>query len=92
MQTIREKRVKHTSPLISPTPFDRDVFGESPISLNVWDEEDEFLGMTSPRQRNNKTPGNNKSLSDNASSMTNHHHRRKMEGLRELLAEFDLGA
>jgi hypothetical protein len=64
---------------------------ESPISLNVWDQQDKFLGMTSPGQRNNKTPRNNKTLSDNALSMKNHHHRGKMEGLRELLAEFDLG-
>jgi hypothetical protein len=92
MQTIREKRVKQTSPLISPTPFDRDVFGESPTSLNVWDEDDELLDMTSPRQRNDKTPGNNKSMLDDTSLMMTHHHRRKMEGLRELLAEFDLGA
>ena len=78
MQTIREKRFKLKCPMISPRPFPLDVFGECPLSLDVWDEEDKFTAFSQRRRKERSSfeePKNG-----------------RMKGLRYNVSDIDLAA
>ena len=85
MQTIRERRFRLTSPMISPNPFPMDVFGESPLSLDVWDEDDKFTSFV-PRRRKEKRGLTNSASFDKSPTNT------RMKGLRQHVADIDLSA
>jgi hypothetical protein len=75
LQTIREKKFKLTSPVMSPSIlfFGRDVFGESLNSLDAWGEEDKFdagspikrhVGQKSPRAQSGSRSSRLKELNE----------------------------